>query len=98
VKSIRSFPPASRIWYGLMALAGFAFGLIGDRRPFGTDVLAHPFVVFFIGVGAALLVLRIAQTRPVPEVIPQRALIVGCFIGGVAFLIGNWIAAHLAPG
>jgi hypothetical protein len=48
-------------WYGLVALGGCMFGLLGDRRPFGTGVLAHPLVVFFAVVGAALLVLRVAR-------------------------------------
>ena len=48
-----------------MALGGFGFGLLGDRRPFGTDVLTHPFVIFFAVVAVALLVLRVAGARPV---------------------------------
>ena len=88
-------PPRLQLWwYGLMAAGGLAFGLIGDRRPFGRDVLAHPLVVFFVVAAAALLVLRIALARPVPELIPERALLTGCLFGGAAYLIGNWIAAH----
>jgi len=75
-----------------MALGGFLFGLLGDRRPFGSDLLAHPLVVFFAIVAAALLVLRVARARPVPELIPERALLIGCCIGGGAFLVGNWVA------
>ena len=89
-------PPRLQLWwYGLMAAGGFAFGLIGDRRPFGHDVLAHPFVMLFVVAAAALLVLRIALARPVPELIPERALLIGCLLGGAAYLIGNGIAAHL---
>ena len=36
----------------LMAAGGSVFGLLGDRRPFGNDVLAHPLVVFFALVAA----------------------------------------------
>jgi hypothetical protein len=82
-------------WYGLMAAGGLAFGLVGDRRPLGTDVLAHPFVVFFAVVAVGLIVLRIVRARPVPELIPERALVVGCLVGGAAFLIGNWVATHV---
>jgi hypothetical protein len=78
-----------------MSAGGLAFGLLGDRRPFGTDVLAHPFVVFFAIAGAALLVLRMALARPVPELIPERALLLGCFAGAAAYLAANWIAAML---
>lgn len=78
-----------------MALGGFGFGLLGDRRPFGTDVLTHPFVIFFAVVAVALLVLRVAGARPVPELIPERALVAGCLVGAAAFLAGNWAAAHL---
>ena len=78
-----------------MALGGFGFGLLGDRRPFGTDVLTHPFVIFFAVVAVALLVLRVAGARPVPELIPERALVAGCPVGAAAFLAGNWAAAHL---
>ena len=82
-------------WYGLMAAGGLGFGLVGDRRPLGTDVLAHPFVLFFIAVTIGLIVLRIARARPVPELIPERALLIGCLVGGAAFLIGNWVATHV---
>jgi hypothetical protein len=78
-----------------MAAGGLAFGLFGDRRPFGNGIFAHPLVIFFILVGAILLVLRIALARPVPEVIPERALIIGCFIGLALFLGGNFAATHL---
>jgi hypothetical protein len=81
-------------WYGLMAAGGFAFGMLGDRRPFGTAVLTHPLVVFFAVVAAALLVLRVARARPVPELISERALVVGCGVGAAAFLVGNWIATY----
>jgi drug/metabolite transporter (DMT)-like permease len=89
--------PVRHWWYGAMGLGGLAFGLIGDRRPFGTDVLAHPLSVFFILIGAALLFLRIAAKRPVPELIPDRALLIGCIIGLVAFLAGNFVAIHWLP-
>ena len=76
-----------------MALGGVAFGLLGDRRPFGSA--AHPLVVFFVLAGAALLALRAVLARPVPELIPERALLLGCCVGAAAFLAGNWAAAHL---
>ena len=82
-------------WYGLMGLAGFGFGLFADRRPFGNDILLHPLVLFFILVGLALLVLRVVLARPVPEVIPDRALMLGCALGLGMFLTGNFVAAHL---
>jgi hypothetical protein len=82
-------------WYGLMAAGGIAFGLIGERRPLGSDVLAHPFVLFFIVVAIGLIVLRIARARPVPELIPERTLLIGCLVGGAAFLVGSWIATHV---
>jgi hypothetical protein len=77
-----------------MAAGGLLFGLFGDRRPLGNDVLAHPLVLFFITVGVALVILRIAWRRPVPELIPERALVIGCLIGGAAFLAGNFVATH----
>ena len=89
-------PPRVQLWwYGLMAAGGLAFGLIGDRRPFGRDVLAHPLVVFLVMAAAALLVLRVTFARPVPELIPERALLTGCVLGGAAYLVSNWIAVHL---
>jgi hypothetical protein len=82
-------------WYGLMIAGGFLFGLLGDRRPFGNDMLAHPLVVFFAAAAAALLILRIALGRPVPDLIPERPLIVGCVFGASAFLVGNFVATRL---
>jgi hypothetical protein len=82
-------------WYGLMVAGGLAFGLLGERRPFGQDMLAHPLVVYFALAAAGLLVLRAATARPVPELIPERALVAGCLFGVAAFLAGNWISMHV---
>jgi len=81
-----------------MAGGGLGFGLIADRRPFGSDVLAHPLVVFFFVVGAALIALRVALARPVPEVIPENALYVGCLVGLAAYLVGNFLGVHVPVG
>jgi hypothetical protein len=83
------------LWFGLMGVGGLAFGIVAERRPFGTDMLAHPLIVFFIVVGVGLLVLRAALRRPVPGVIPDRQLFVGCLVGLAAFLAGNWVGTHL---
>jgi hypothetical protein len=82
-------------WYGLMAAGGLGFGLLGERRPFGQDILAHPLVVYFALAAVGLMVLRAVLARPVPEVIPERTLLAGCVIGVAAFLVGNWISVHL---
>jgi len=79
----------------MMSVAGVAFGATAKDRPFGDDVLAHPLVVMFVLVGVALLVIRFVLRRPVPEIIPDRLLLVGCVVGLVAFLIGNWLAVNL---
>jgi type IV secretory pathway TrbL component len=80
-------------WFGLMALGGLAFGLNAERRPFGDDILAHPLMIFFLFVGVGLLALRVLLRRPVPELLPERTLVAGCFVGVAAFLAGNWAAA-----
>ena len=93
-----SRPVSGRIltwWFGLMSAAGVAFGLFANDRPFGDDVLEHPLVVFCAVVALALLALRIVLRRPVPEFIPDRLLLFGCFVGLAAFLIGNWLAVNL---
>src|SRR5689334_3759223 len=82
-------------WFGLMSVAGAAFGIFAENRPFGEDVLAHPLVIMFVVVGIGLLVLRAVLRRPVPEIIPDRLLLFGCVVGLVAFLIGNWLAVNL---
>ena len=81
-------------WFGLMGIAGFGFGVVAERRPFGDDVFAHPLSVFFILVGLALLALRVILARPVPEMIPDRALMLGCALGLAMFLTGNFMTAH----
>jgi hypothetical protein len=82
-------------WRALMVAGGIAFGLIGDRRPFGDSFIAHPLVVFAGVVAAALLILRMVLARPVPDVIPERALIIGFLLGLAGFLIGNWLSVHV---
>jgi len=61
-------------------------------------VLAHPLVIYFAAVAVGLLVLRVALARPVPEVIPECVLVAGCLSGVAAFLVGNFINAHLMGG
>jgi hypothetical protein len=82
-------------WRVLMVAGGFAFGLFAYRRPFGEAVLAHPIVVFGGVAGLGLLVLRVVLRRPVPEVIPDRAIGIGFVIGIAAFLAGNWVGVHV---
>jgi hypothetical protein len=82
-------------WYAVIAIAGLGFGLIGERRPFGEDMLGHPLVIYFLTATAGLLVLRLVCRRPVPDLIPERALLLGC-VGGIGlFLAGNFVSAHL---
>jgi hypothetical protein len=94
-KTMKRTARAVTWWYGAVASAGFAFGLIGERRPFGEDILAHPLVVYCLAVALALMVLRVAMRRPVPEIIPERALVAGCAVGLVLFLAGNFVATYL---
>lgn len=83
------------LWYGLMVAGGLGFGLIGERRPFGQEILAHPLIVYFAVAAAGLLVLRVVLARPVPEVIPERTLVFGCLVGAAAFLAGNFISVRV---
>jgi hypothetical protein len=76
---------------------GLGFGLLGERRPFGNDMLAHPLVVYFATIAVGLLVLRVALARPVPEVISERELLAGLLSGAAAFLVGNFVIAHMVP-
>jgi hypothetical protein len=85
------------VWYGSVIAGGLGFGLLGERRPFGNDMLAHPLVVYFATVAVGLLILRVALARPVPEVISERELLAGLLSGAAAFLVGNLIAAHGYP-
>jgi uncharacterized membrane protein YedE/YeeE len=85
-------------WYCLVMAGGLGFGLIGERQPFGNDTLAHPLVVYFAAVAVGLLILRVVLARPVPEAIPERVLVAGCLSGVAAFLVGNFISAHVVPG
>ena len=82
-------------WRLAMIAGGFLFGVYADRRPFGESFLAHPIVVYAAVAGLGLLVLRVALRRPVPEVIPERAIMVGFLLGIAAFLIGNFVGVHL---
>jgi len=48
-------------WYGAVCIAGLGFDLLGERRPFGQNILAHPFIVYAFVLAAALLVVRVVQ-------------------------------------
>jgi len=52
-------------------------------------------VIFSVVVAAALLTLRFALRRPVPDIIPDRLLLIGCLVGLAAFLIGSRLAVNL---
>ena len=78
-----------------MVFGGLGFGLLSDRRPFGEGILVHPLVMFFILVGLGLIAVRVLLARPVPSMISDRALIVGCVVGLVAFLAGNFLGVHV---
>ena len=78
-----------------MAVGGFCFGLTAERWLFGDGFFAHPLVAFFILVGVGLLILRVALARPVPEVISERALLLGCAAGLAMFVLGNWLGVHV---
>jgi hypothetical protein len=91
-------PRAQIYWYAAMVTGGLAFGLIGERRPLGDDIFAHPLILFFMIAIAGLLITRAVLARPVPEVVPERVLLLGCFAGLAAFLASNWIAAHILGG
>ena len=81
-------------WFFLMAIGGLGFGSLADKRPFGDPLIVHPLVVFFLLVSLGLLALRVLLHRPVPEVISDRALMLGCVIGLVAFLAGNILGVY----
>jgi hypothetical protein len=84
-----------KAWFGLIVPCGFIFGLIAERRPFGDDLFAHPFVLYFVVVGVGLMLLRVIAARPVQELVPDRALVLGCLAGAGSFLAGNWVDTHL---
>ena len=54
-----------------------------------------PLAVTAVSLALSMELWRVVQARPVPAVIPERALVLGCLIGGATFLAGNWVAAHL---
>jgi hypothetical protein len=85
----------TRLWFALIALGGLGFGLAAERRPFGDGFLSHPLVVFFLVTTAALLALRVLLARPVPDIIPERALLLGCLGGLAMFLVGNGLGVHV---
>lgn len=85
----------TRWWFAIVALGGLAFGSTAERRLFGESFFGHPLVAFFILVLVGLIALRVALARPVPEMIPERALVVGCFAGLAMFLVGNWLGVHV---
>jgi hypothetical protein len=58
-------------------------------------LITHPIVVFAGAAGLGLLILRVVLARPVPEVIPERTLMVGFLLGFAAFLAANGIVVHL---
>jgi hypothetical protein len=82
-------------WFGLMAAGGVGFGLYANERPFGSGVLAHPLVIFFVFVIAGLLSLRFLHARPVLQLISAGRLAAGAAIGITCFFVGNWFGVSL---
>jgi len=82
-------------WFALTGLAGFAFGVTSDRRLFGDGVLAHPLIVFGIICGLGLFAIRIVLRRPVPELLPERIVLLGFALGIVLFVAGQFLAPFL---
>jgi hypothetical protein len=102
MQQIKTWMPATSVgmtvllqWRLAMIAGGFIFGLFADRRPFGESFLAHPIVIYAAIAALGLLVLRFALRRPVPETIPERAIVVGFLLGIAAFLLGNFVGVHL---
>lgn len=94
-------PRAVRLWFAAAGASGFLFGLFADRRPLGDDLFAHPVFLYAACLAAGLIVLRLKAGRPVPELIPDRYLVLGCLLGLALFLAGNfagvrWLAPLLA--
>ena len=81
-------------WFFLMTIGGLGFGVLANKRPFGDQLLVHPLVIFFLLVGLGLIAVRVLMHRPVPEVISDRALMIGCVVGLVAFLAGNFLGVY----
>ncbi len=96
-RSSAGSPRARAVWYGLMGISGFGFGLLAERRPFGEGILVHPLVVFFALAGLVCWRCAWCWARPVPDVIPDRMLMLGCVLGLATFLAGNFVAARLLP-
>ena len=79
-----------------MIAGGFVFGLFADRRPFGEIVpRASDRGVRRASRDWVSWSCASRSRRPVPEVIPERAIVVGFFLGIAAFLVGNFIGVHL---
>ena len=96
-------PPPKRVsgriltwWFGLMSAAGVGSGLFADKRPFGDDGLGYRLLIVCVAVVVALLALRVALRRPLPDLIRDRLLLFGGFVGLAAFLVGHWLAVNLA--
>ena len=94
-RPVAGWPIVVRAWYGLVALGGLGFGLVAERQPFGDDIFVHPLIMFFALIALSLLAVRTMFARPVPELIPDRSLMLGCVLGLAMFLVGNFAAAHL---
>ncbi len=86
--------PIQKIWIASMVAGGVVFGSLAVRQPFGKGLLEHPVVIYFALAALGLLVLRFTLSRPVPEVIPDRALFIGGVAGLGAFLATNFVVAR----
>ncbi|HWM82862.1 MAG TPA: hypothetical protein VNQ56_12445 [Pseudolabrys sp.] len=80
-----------QLWYVLMPVAGFCFGLLSLRKPFGAGLLTHPIVLYLAAVALALVLLRLLASRPASEIIPDRALMTGLVSGIGAYIVGNFL-------
>lgn len=84
----------SRLWPYLCAIIGFGFGLIGDARPFGRDILAHPAIVMGVVIGLILIAARLLLKRPIPEVMSDMVMKFGFAVAIFTYLAGTFLASR----
>jgi hypothetical protein len=94
-------PPKPAIvlaWYCLASLGGFGIGALAATTESRQALAASPLTATALFLAIGLIVFGAMRRRPVRDLLPVRALVIGCGLAALAALTGHAAWPRLAGG